>query len=96
MIRRGGWTKPAFRSAPRTRSRASWSAASARPTIVKPGRPGRDVDLDPDEAAVEAERGWRTSTVASTPPPYEAALTAGSSGLTRRLTRRPHAPAPGR
>ena len=40
VIRRGGWTKPALRIAPRTRSRASWSAVSARPTIVKPGRPG--------------------------------------------------------
>src|SRR4051794_4189162 len=40
VIRRGGWTNPAFRSAPRTRSRASWRAASARPTIVNPGSPG--------------------------------------------------------
>ncbi len=40
VIRRGGWLKPAFRIAPRARSRASWSAASARPTIVNPGRPG--------------------------------------------------------
>ncbi len=40
VIRRGGWTNPAFRNAPRTRSRASWSAVSARPTMVNPGRPG--------------------------------------------------------
>src|SRR4051794_25944314 len=40
VIRRGGNTNPAFRSAPRTRSRASWRAVSARPTIVQPGIPG--------------------------------------------------------
>ena len=40
VIRRGGWWYPALRSAPRTRSRASESAASGRPTIVNPGRPG--------------------------------------------------------
>ena len=40
VIRRGGYVKPLLRIAPRTRSRASWSAVSARPTIEKPGRPG--------------------------------------------------------
>ena len=40
VMRRGGWTKPEFRSAPRTRSRASRMPTSASPTIVKPGRPG--------------------------------------------------------
>ena len=40
VMRRGGWTKPLLRSAPRTRSRASCRAASASPTIVKPGIPG--------------------------------------------------------
>ena len=40
VIRRGGKVKPALRIAPRTRSRASWSAVSARPTMVKPGKPG--------------------------------------------------------
>ena len=40
VIRRGGWTKPLLRRAPRTRSRASRRAASASPTIVKPGSPG--------------------------------------------------------
>ena len=60
VMRRGGWTNPLLRSAPRTRSRASRRAASARPTIVKPGQPGRDVDLDPDGPAVEAvERGGK-------------------------------------
>ena len=60
VIRRGGWTNPALRNAPRTRSRASCSAVSARPTMVKPGQPRGDVDLDPDEPAVEAvERGGR-------------------------------------
>ena len=39
-MRRGGWWKPAFRRAPQTRSLASDRAASGRPTIVKPGRPG--------------------------------------------------------
>ena len=40
VIRRGGNARPLLRIAPRTRSRASWSAASGRPTIVNPGRPG--------------------------------------------------------
>ena len=40
VMRRGGKTNPALRIAPRTRSRASWTAVSASPTIVKPGRPG--------------------------------------------------------
>ena len=38
--RRGGKANPAFRIAPRTRSRASCTAVSPRPTTVKPGRPG--------------------------------------------------------
>ena len=40
VIRRGGNARPLLRMAPRTRSRASWNAASGRPTIVNPGRPG--------------------------------------------------------
>ncbi len=84
VMRRGGWTKPAFRSAPRTRSRASRRAASARPTIVNPGRPGRHVDLDADWAALEAakrggeDRGEHAPTV-------RAALTRRPLALHRHL-----------
>jgi hypothetical protein len=38
-MRRAGTSKPLFRTALRTRSRASWTALPARPTIVRPGRP---------------------------------------------------------
>ena len=38
-IRESGNSKPQLTSAARTRSRASLTAASGRPTIVKPGRP---------------------------------------------------------
>ena len=57
VIRRGGWWNPALRRAPRTRSRASDSAASGRPTIVNPGNPGRDVHLDADDAAGDPVEG---------------------------------------
>ena len=50
----GRMGEPGVAQRPRTRSRASWRAVSASPTIVNPGRPGGDVDLDPDEAALEA------------------------------------------
>ena len=57
VMRRAGNSKPEFRIAARTRSRASRTARSASPTIVKAGRPGADVDLDGDEARVEAVDG---------------------------------------
>ena len=47
VIRLPGNSKPEFVSAARTRSRASRTALSARPTIVNVGRPCADVDLDP-------------------------------------------------
>ena len=59
VIRRGGNAKPLLRIAPRTRSRASWRAASGRPTIVNPGRPGRHVDLDPDRPGRRSPGAWR-------------------------------------
>ena len=58
VIRRGGWTKPALRIAPRTRSRASWTARHRAGRRCEPGQAGRDIDLDPDDPPVEAlERG---------------------------------------
>ena len=41
VMREGGRRKPQARRAEKTRSRASRTAASARPTSVKPGRPWR-------------------------------------------------------
>lgn len=66
VIRRGGWTYPALRSAPRTRSRASWSAASARPTIVNPGNPGA---TSTSTRINRPSRPWSVAdgTIASTP-----------------------------
>ena len=74
VIRRGGWMNPALRSAPRTRSRASWSAVSARPTIVKPGRPGAT------STSTRMNRPSRPNsvadgTMASTRPPYRGTVT---------------------
>ena len=40
-MRRGGKSNPEFATAARTRSRASRTAASPSPTIVKAGRPDR-------------------------------------------------------
>ena len=40
VIRRIGNSQPELRTAARTRSRASWTAVSGRPTIVKEGSPG--------------------------------------------------------
>ena len=57
-IRRSGKSKPQLASAARTRSRASRTAASGRPTTEKAGRPAVDVDLDPHRPggdAVESE-----------------------------------------
>ena len=39
VIRRGGWTKPALRIAPRTRSRASWKRGVREADDREPGRP---------------------------------------------------------
>src|SRR5207244_2524023 len=79
VIRRGGYTKPALRMAPRTRSRDSCRAASARPTIEKPGSPGATSTstrmILPSRPCNVAER-----TVASTPGAYRRALTSPLSG----------------
>ena len=53
-MRRGGNSKPELRIAARMRSRASRTAASASPTIVKAGRPRAHVDLDGHVACVQA------------------------------------------
>ena len=79
VIRRGGCTNPALRSAPRTRSRASDSAASGRPTMVMPGSPGA---TSTSTRTTRPTRPWSVaeSSVASTPRPYGRALTADSTG----------------
>ena len=79
VIRRGGWLKPALRIAPRTRSRASCRAASASPTIVKPGRPGA---TSTSTRMTRPSRPTRVaeSRVASTPP----TLAAGRSPADHR------------
>ena len=97
VIRRGGWTNPALRSAPRTRSRASWSAASASPTTVNPGRPGA---TSTSTRMNRPSRPWSVAdgTIASTPRTLRAgAHPPVTARLTRRLTqgdirrRRPNA-----
>ena len=86
VIRRGGCTNPAFRIAPRTRSRASWSAASASPTIVNPGRPPATSTSTritrPSRPTTVAD-----SSVASTPRPYRRPLDGGSPSAYRTLSR---------
>ena len=57
-----------FRSAPRTRSRASWQRGVGQADDREARQAGGDVDLDPDDPAVEAE-SVADGTVASTPPP---------------------------
>ena len=79
VIRRGGWTKPAFRSAPRTRSRASWRAASASPTIGEPGQARGDVHLDPDEAGRRGRGALRTGRWPARRRGYARALTRRSA-----------------
>ncbi len=58
VIRRGGNTNPAFRMAPRTRSRASCRAASPSPTMVSPGKPGAT------STSTRMIRPWRPSRLA--------------------------------
>ena len=87
VIRRGGWTYPAFRNAPRTRSRASCSAASARPTIVKPGSPGRRRPR-PGSAGRRGHGASRMGRWPARSAGYGASLTCQSSATHCRLTRR--------
>ena len=54
VMRRCGHGSPELRTAARTRSRDSDSAASGKPMIVKPGRPRREVGLDLDDRALHA------------------------------------------
>ena len=74
VIRRGGNARPLLRIAPRTRSRASWSAASGRPTMVNPGRPGA---TSTSTRMTRPSMPWSVAarTVASTPGPYRRRLT---------------------
>ena len=87
VMRRGGNAKPLLRIAPRTRSRASRSAASASPTMENPGRPGA---TSTSTRMTRPSRPWTVaeSTVASMPPRYAGALTSHSSGTAPPLTRR--------
>ena len=57
VTRLSGNSKPELRIAARTRSRASRTARSARPTIVKFGQAGAHVDLDRDAPRVESVDG---------------------------------------
>ncbi len=57
VMRPFGKSKPELRMADRTRSRASRTAVSARPTMRNAGRPGAHVDLDRDAAGVEPVDG---------------------------------------
>ena len=92
VIRRGGWTNPALRSAPRTRSRASWSAASASPTIVNPGSPGA---TSTSTRISRPSRPWSVAdgTMANTRAAYGRTLTRQSTVAHPSLIRRvPEAP----
>ena len=60
VTRRSGKASSAEAMPERTRSRASCTALSGRPTIVNAGTPRRDVRLDLDGDGVEAERGRRS------------------------------------
>ena len=57
VIRCCGNSKPEFWIAARTRSRASRTALSPRPTIVNAGRPAPEVDLDGDPPRLDAVDG---------------------------------------
>ena len=53
-MRRAGSARPEATSAARTRSRASDTALSGRPTTLKAGNPGRNLHLDVDGAGLDA------------------------------------------
>ena len=59
VIRRGGWTKPALRMRPADPLPGLLERGIGEPDDREPGQPGRDVDLDPDQPAVEAVRASR-------------------------------------
>ena len=86
MIRRGGWTNPALRM------RAADALARLLERGVReaddgePGQPRRDVDLDPDEPAVEAvERRGRDDRQHDAQP-TDARSPGRQSSLTRALS----------
>jgi len=87
VIRRGGWVNPSLRNAPRTRSRDSWSAASARPTTVNPGRPGA---TSTSTRMNRPARPWSVAdgTMASTSAPYAPGLTSRSTATHPALIER--------
>ena len=91
VIRRGGWANPSLRSAPRTRSRASWSAASASPTTVNPGSPGA---TSTSTRMKRPARPWSVAdgTMASTSGRYARALTSRSTAAHPGLIGRGRAP----
>ena len=59
VTRRSGQGRPLDKSAARTRSRDSRTAASGRPTTVKPGKPVGHVDLDGNPMAVDPDEDGR-------------------------------------
>ena len=67
VTRRAGNSKPEFRTAARTRSRASRTAAVAEPDDREARQPGPQVDLDGDAAGVDARSMAKVVTRASTP-----------------------------
>ena len=94
VIRRGGYSYPLLRMAPRTLSRASCSAVSARPTMVKPGRPGA---TSTSTRTGRPSRPWRVAerSEASTSPTLRRATQLRLIGaFTRPVTNRSAAPRP--
>ena len=59
VMRPGGKLSSAAEIPERTRSRASWQARSARPTIAKPGNAVADVRLDVDPPRLETDERMR-------------------------------------
>ena len=69
-MRRAGKASPEAIIAERTRSRASDTALSGRPTMVKAGMPGRDLHLDIDGSDLDAlERNRRDALDHARPRP---------------------------
>ena len=89
VIRRGGWTNPLLRSAPRTRSRASWSAASGSPTIEKPGSPGATSTSTRTTRPVEAVERRGVDGGQHRAEPTKRHLPATYAGIHRDVLRRP-------
>ena len=68
VIRLGGSARPIAPKAPRTRSRLSATALSARPTTMKLGRPGSNCTCT-STARASSPKNATVDTIATTPPP---------------------------